>query len=79
MHYLLVFVGLVGVAAILAMSPLVPRLLDHFFSGDERDAPFAKPAGSYAIERSEMRDEIRRLTAALETDRSSSARLKGLQ
>jgi hypothetical protein len=39
----------------------------------------AKAASPHAIERSEMRDEIRRLTAALETDRRNSARMKELQ
>jgi hypothetical protein len=79
MHYILVFLGLIGVAVILAMSPLVPRLLEYFFSQSESDGPMAKAASPHAIERSEMRDEIRRLTAELETDRRASARMKGLQ
>jgi hypothetical protein len=61
------------------MSPLVPRLLEYFFSHGESDAPPAKAASPHAVERSEMRDEIRRLTAALETDRRNSARMKELQ
>jgi hypothetical protein len=68
MYYLLVFLGLVGVAVILAMSPLVIRLLEYLFATAESDAAPAKTANSQSIERSEMRDEIRRLTAALETD-----------
>jgi hypothetical protein len=79
MHYILVFLALIGVAVILAMSPLVPRLLEYFFSKGEGDGPLAKAANPYSVERSEMRDEIRRLTAALETDRRSSARMKELQ
>ena len=79
MHYILVFLGLIGVAVLLAMSPLVPRLLEYFFSQGESDAPLAKAASPHAIERSEMRDEIRRLTAALETDRRNSARMKEMR
>jgi hypothetical protein len=79
MHYLLVFLGLIGVAAVLAMSPLVPRLLDSLFHSAETDGPLAKPASPQSKERSEMRDEIRRLTAALETDHRSPGRMKGLQ
>jgi hypothetical protein len=79
MHYILVFLGLIGVAAILAMSPLVPRLLEYCFSHEENDGSLAKAASPHAIERSEMRDEIRRLTAELETDRRASAHMKELR
>ena len=79
MHYVLVFLGLIGVAVILAMSPLVPYLLKYFFPKGEGDGPPVKAASRHSIERSEMRDEIRRLTAALEADRRTSARMKGLQ
>ena len=42
MHYILVFLGLIGVAVILAMSPLVPRLLEYCFSHEENDGSLAK-------------------------------------
>ena len=72
MHYLLMFLGVVGVAVILVMSPLVIRLLEHLFSAAENDRPSAKTASAQSIERSEMHEEIRRLTAVLETDRRGS-------
>jgi hypothetical protein len=68
MYYVLVFLGLVGLAAMLAMSPLVIRFLEYLLATAESDGPPAKTANLHPIERSEMRDEIRRLTAALETD-----------
>jgi hypothetical protein len=79
MYYLLMFLGLIGVAVILAMSPLVIRLLEHLFPTAESEGPPAKTANPKSIERSEMHDEIRRLTAALETDRRGSGHTKGLQ
>ena len=86
MYYLLMFLGLIGVAVILAMSPLVIRLLESLFPAAESDGPpaesdgpSAKTASLQSLERSEMHDEIRRLTAALETDRPGSGRMKRLQ
>lgn len=79
MYYLLMFLGLIGVGVIVAMSPLAIRLLEYLFPIAESDHPRAKAADLQSIERAEMRDEIRRLTAALETDRRSSGRLKGVQ
>jgi hypothetical protein len=79
MYYLLMFLGLIGVAVIVAMSPLVIRLLEYLFPTAESDGPSAKTANSQSIERSEMHDEIRRLTAVLETDRRGSGRMKQLQ
>jgi hypothetical protein len=69
MHYLLVFLGVIGAAVIMAMSPLVIRLLEYLFSIAEGDGPPVKAAKPQSTERSEIHDEIRRLTAALETDR----------
>jgi hypothetical protein len=77
MYYLLMFLGVIGVAVILAMSPLVIRLLEYLFPTAESDRPSAKTANPQSVERSEMHDEIRRLTAALETDRRGSGRMKG--
>jgi len=68
MYYLLVFLGLVSLAVILAMSPLVIRFVEYLFATAESDGPPAQPANPQHVERSEMRDEIRRLTAALEAD-----------
>jgi hypothetical protein len=79
MYYLLMFLGLIGVAVILAMSPLAIRLLEYLFPTAESEGPPAKTANPTSIERSEMHDEIRRLTAALETDRRGSGHTKGLQ
>jgi hypothetical protein len=69
MHYLLVFLGLIGVAVILTVSPLIVRFLDSLASIVENERAPANVAAPQSIERAEMRDEIRRLTAALETDR----------
>jgi hypothetical protein len=69
MYYLLLFLGLIAVAVFLAMSPLAIRLLEYLFgTGESGGPPPAKTANPQHIERSEMRDEIRRLTAALEAD-----------
>ena len=79
MYYLLMFLGIIGAAVILTMSPLVIRLLEYLFPTAESDRPPAKTVNPQSIERSEMHDEIRRLTATLETDRRGSGRTKGLQ
>jgi len=71
MYYMLVFVGLVGMAAIVAISPLVIRVLEYFFPLGESDHGSARGAGPHSVQRSEVHDEIRRLTAALETNRRS--------
>ena len=44
MYYLLVFLGLIGVAVLVAMSPLVIRLLEYRFPSAESDGPPARPA-----------------------------------
>lgn len=79
MYHLLVFLGLVGVALIVAMSPLVIRLFEYLLSIAEGDGAPAKAANSQSTERSEIRAEIRRLTASLETEHRSDGRMKGLQ
>jgi len=68
MYHLLVFLGLVGVAVILVMSPLGKRFIEYLFAAAESDGLPAKTANPQSVERLEMRDEIRRLTAALESD-----------
>ena len=47
MYYLLVFVGLVGMAIIVAVSPLVIRLLEYLFPVSESaGSPFRPAIGS---------------------------------
>jgi hypothetical protein len=77
MYYLLVFLGLVGLAIVVAVSPLLFRLLEYFVHIAEGDGTPAKAAIPQSVERSEIRDEIRRLTAALETDRRGTGGVKG--
>lgn len=79
MYYLLVFVGLVGVAVIVAMSPLMIRLIQCLLPVRGNDGPQTGAVSPQSIDRSEIRDEIRRLTAALEMDRRGTGRTKGLQ
>jgi hypothetical protein len=73
MNYLLAFLGIIGVAIILAMSPLVIRLFEYLFPSAEGNGPPAEAANPHSIEHSEL-DEIRRLTAVLETGRRSAGR-----
>jgi hypothetical protein len=77
MYYLLMSLGVIAVAVILVMSPLVIRLLEYLFPTGESDRPSAKTTSLQSVERTEMHEEIRRLTAALETDRRGSGRMKG--
>jgi hypothetical protein len=67
MYHLLVFVGLIGVAIVAAKSPVAIRLFEYLFPIADRDRPTVNSANSRSIEQSEVRDEIRRLTAVLET------------
>ena len=71
MIYMLEFLGLLAVAVTLAASPLLIRLLERLFPPDDGDNRSAASYGlSSAIlnDRSEMRDEIRRMTNILEAD-----------
>jgi hypothetical protein len=75
MIYILEFLGLLAVAVALAASPLLIRLLDRLFAPDDGDNRSAASYGlSSAIlnDRSEMRDEIRRVTNILEADRGET-------
>jgi hypothetical protein len=65
------------VAVILAASPLMIRLVVYLFAGGKSDGPPARAASPQVIERSEVRDELQRLTASLETDRRGVGRIKG--
>jgi hypothetical protein len=73
MIYMLEFVGLLAVAVALAASPLLVRMLERLFPPRDEDT---RSTASYGLssamlnDRSEMRDEIRRMTNILETDRS---------
>jgi hypothetical protein len=73
MIYLLEFLGFLGVAVLLAASPLLARTVEHI-------GPRPKQSGREAAqgyeavqrrsdERSEIRSEIRRMTTILEVDR----------
>ena len=71
MIYMLEFLGLLAVAVTLAASPLLVGLLERLFppeEGDPRSATSHGLAGAILNDRSEMRDEIRRVTDILERD-----------
>jgi hypothetical protein len=71
MIYMFEFLGLLAVAAALAASPLLVGMLERLFPPHDSDD---RSAGDYELsraslnDRSEMRDEIRRVTNILETD-----------
>jgi hypothetical protein len=72
MIYLLEFLGFLGVAALLAASPLLARTIEYLRPHLEQ---FGRRAEGYessrarSDERLEIRNEIRRATAILEVDR----------
>jgi hypothetical protein len=70
MIYMLEFLGLLAVAASLAASPVLVNLLERFFPRfDDESHPASVGLGhGVAQDRSEMRDEIRRVTDILEAD-----------
>jgi hypothetical protein len=73
MIYLLEFLGFLGVAILLAASPLLVRTLEYIRPRLKRSS--REEANGYesfqarSDERSEIRNEIRRMTAVLEVDR----------
>jgi hypothetical protein len=77
MIYLLEFLGFLAVAILFAASPLLGRAVEYIlprrvkFSGEAKGhEPFqARSDQARSAERSEIRDEIRRMTAILEVDR----------
>jgi hypothetical protein len=72
MIYMLEFLGLLVVAASLAASPVLVNLLERFFpqlDDETHAAPGYGLSGAMVHDRSEMRDEIRRVTNILETNK----------
>jgi hypothetical protein len=74
MIYLMAFLGVIAVAVLVTTSPLVFRFFEYLFPVADKDGQPAKTASSHSVERVEIRDEIRRLTAALESDRREAGR-----
>jgi hypothetical protein len=72
MIYLLEFLGFLGVAALLAASPLLVRTVEYLRPRLKQSIQKAKGQESFQTrsdERSDIHDEIRRMTAILEVDR----------
>jgi hypothetical protein len=72
MIYLLEFLGFLGVAVLLAASPLLVRTVEYIRPRIKQASPEAQGYEAFQArsdERSEIRDEIRRMTAVLEVDR----------
>jgi hypothetical protein len=70
MIYLLEFLGFLGVAILLAASPLLVRTLEYVrprLRRSHREANGHESFQARSDERSEIRNEIRRMTAVLET------------
>jgi hypothetical protein len=75
MIYVLEFLGFLGVAALLAASPLLVRTVEYLRPRLRQSIQDAKGYESFQTrsdERSEIRNEIRRVTAILEVDRDGS-------
>jgi hypothetical protein len=71
MIYMFEFLGLLAVAAALAATPLLVSMLERLFppeDGDNRSTGDYELSSAILSERSEMRDEIRRVTNILESD-----------
>ena len=72
MIYLLEFLGLLGVAILLAVSPLLIRLVEIIVPRGAKQSRSTAPHASTRVrseERSEIRDEISRMTTMLELER----------
>lgn len=72
MIYVLEFLCFLGVAALLAASPLLVRTVEYLRSRLKQSTQEAKgheSSQTRSDERSEIRNEIRRMTAILEVDR----------
>jgi hypothetical protein len=75
MIYVLEFLCFLGVAALLAASPLLVRTVEYLRPRLKQSIQEAKGYESFQTrsdERSEIRNEIRRVTAILEVDRDGS-------
>jgi hypothetical protein len=78
MIYLLEFLGFLGVAVLLAASPLLLRTVEYLRARLKQSGQKAKAYESLqkrSHERSEIHNEIRRMTAILEVER----RRRGIQ
>jgi hypothetical protein len=72
MIYLLEFLGFLGVAILLAASPLLVRTVEYIrtlLKQSSRETRAYESVQARSDEHSEIRDEIRRVTAILEVDR----------
>ena len=76
MYYLLVFLGLVCLAVILAMSPLVIRLIEYLLPIAEHHLRQAKAANPQSIGCSEIRDETHLGRYALDTGKHRTPDLR---
>jgi hypothetical protein len=77
MIYVLEFLGFLGVAALLAASPLLVRTVEYLRPRLKQSIQKAKGYESFQTrsdEQSEIHNEIRRMTAVLEVDRSGPGR-----
>jgi hypothetical protein len=77
MIYLLEFLGFLGVAALLAASPLLVRTVEYIrprLKQSSRETKGYESSQAPSNERSEIRNEIRRMTAILEVDRRGMQR-----
>jgi hypothetical protein len=77
MIYLLEFLGFLGIAVLLAATPLLARTVEYLRAhlnraGRETEGYAAFQART--AEKSEIRDEIRRMTTLLEADRRGGPR-----
>jgi hypothetical protein len=77
MIYFLEFLGFLAVAILLAASPLMARAIQYIGPRFRQSTPEAEGHGSFPArsdERSEIHNEIRRMTAILEVDRRGAPR-----
>jgi hypothetical protein len=77
MIYLLEFLGFLGVALLLAASPLLIRTVEYIRTlpkQSSREATGFESVQARSDEGSEIRNEIRRMTAVLEVDRRGMQR-----
>ncbi|HEX4150798.1 MAG TPA: hypothetical protein VHY75_01175 [Steroidobacteraceae bacterium] len=77
MIYFLEFLGLLGIAVILSATPLLLRVFEYIFpprATESRPATGYGPIRARSDDNSEVRSEIRRMTALLEVDRRDARR-----
>ena len=76
MIYLFEFLGLLAVAIALAASPVLINVLERFFPplDEDRGAAGYRLSSASGSDRTEVRDEIRRVTSILEGTRLDTRR-----